>query len=161
MQAAESGSRQSCKTFAVSNPLHIEHACVWVHVFVFSPTFTLSCRVCRTQKGSSFIMCVGSPSLWIQASSQFPQILKYLTNFEWKKPILSQGDWCIAMYLLVIWCCVILWVLLGSEFKMDYWLNSGSVRLTCKGCEASYARKKGELSFWIHLFSTGLRFRQF
>lgn len=43
---------------------------------------------------------------------------------------------------------------------MDYWLNSGSVRLTCKGFEASYARKEGELSFWIHLFSTVLRFRQ-
>lgn len=61
MQSAESGSRQSCETFAVSNPLHIEHTCMWVHVFVFSPTFTLSCRVCRTQKGSSFIMCVASP----------------------------------------------------------------------------------------------------
>lgn len=40
-----------------------------------------------------------------QASPQFPKIVKYLINL--KKPIIFQGDWCIVMYLLVIWCCVI------------------------------------------------------
>lgn len=76
----------------------------------------------------------------LQASPQFPEIVKYLINL--KNPIISQGDWCIAMYLLVIWCCVISWVLLAqAEFKMDYWWNHGSVRLTYKGFEESYASK--------------------
>lgn len=46
------------------------------------------------------------------------------------------------MYLLVIRCCVIPWVLLGSKFQMDYWLNGGPCKVDSERIWGELCKKK-------------------